>query len=127
MDDQKKMNKKILWVDDYPNNNIYERSAFKAVNYQIELALSTDEAIEKLRMKDYGAIISDMGRKEGHKEGILLLEKIRDIGIKTPYFIYTTANNVMNDKNTVNRLGAQGITNDPYILFNLVNNCKSPK
>lgn len=41
----------ILWVDDRPKNNIYEREAFAALGFKFDLALSTDEALQKLKQK----------------------------------------------------------------------------
>ncbi|MEO1402601.1 MAG: hypothetical protein AAFV72_15335 [Cyanobacteria bacterium J06635_1] len=35
----------VLWVDDRPNNNIYERQALKALGASFVLATSTDEAL----------------------------------------------------------------------------------
>jgi PleD family two-component response regulator len=60
---------RILWVDDRPENNIYERRAFEALGFSFVLALSTAEALEVLESQQFAAIISDIGRKEGPKEG----------------------------------------------------------
>jgi DNA-binding NtrC family response regulator len=35
----------------------------------------------------YALIISDMGRKEGKKEGYVLLEKVREINTDIPFII----------------------------------------
>ena len=64
----------ILWVDDRPENNTYERQAFEGVGLRFTLALSTDEAFERLAQTKYAAIISDMGRREGPREGYVLLD-----------------------------------------------------
>src|SRR5205085_5064234 len=82
----------VLWVDDRPNNNIYERQAFEAVGIRFTPALSTNEALELLERNKYAAIISDMGRREGPKEGYILLDTIRQQGNKTPFFIYAGSN-----------------------------------
>src|SRR5262245_61463123 len=37
----------ILWVDDRPDNNVYERKAFEAVGLKFTLARSTEEALRK--------------------------------------------------------------------------------
>ena len=47
----------ILWVDDRPQNNVYERQAFEGVGLRFTLALSTDEAVERLSQTKYAAII----------------------------------------------------------------------
>jgi hypothetical protein len=52
----------ILWVDDRPINNTYERQALKKLGIQFTISKSTEEAIGKLENKQYDTIISDMGR-----------------------------------------------------------------
>ena len=109
----------ILWVDDRPNNNIYERRAFEAVGLRFTLALSTDEALDLLKRNKYAAIISDMGRHEGPREGYVLLEALRRKGDQTPFFIYT-GSNLPEHKLEAFEHGAQGLTNNPEELFQMV-------
>ena len=109
----------ILWVDDRPNNNIHERDAFQALGFEFTLALSTDEALEKLKNRSYSAIISDMGRVEGPREGYVLLEALRRDDQKTPFFIYAGSNAPEHKKEAAS-LGAQGSTNNPRELIELV-------
>ena len=75
----------ILWVDDRPENNIYERQAFKAMGMHFTLAKSTNEAIQELAQGRFAVIISDMGRREGPREGYVLLDKLRQDGDSTPF------------------------------------------
>ena len=42
-----KWKNRVLWVDDRPENNVYERQAFEEQGLHFELALSTDEAIRR--------------------------------------------------------------------------------
>ncbi|MBY0475234.1 MAG: hypothetical protein K2Q13_09275 [Nitrosomonas sp.] len=63
-----------LWVDDRPENNVYERQAFQAQGVEFSLALSTNEALDILKTNKFAVIISDMGRKEGPQEGYVLLD-----------------------------------------------------
>ncbi len=37
--DNPRRRNRILWVDDNPNNNVYERKAFEANGFEFELAL----------------------------------------------------------------------------------------
>ena len=73
-----KWKNQILWVDDHPENNIYERQAFEAMGLRFTLAESTNEAFEELDRSKYAAIISDMERREGPREGYMLLDRLRD-------------------------------------------------
>lgn len=110
---------RVLWVDDHPENNVYERKAFEAQGVKFTLARSTDEALKKLENNRYGAIISDMGRAEGPKEGYVLLEQLRNAGNETPFFIYA-GSNLPEQKRMAVEKGAQGSTNRPQELYEMV-------
>jgi CheY-like chemotaxis protein len=77
---------RILWVDDRPENNTYEGQAFERIGLRVTLALSTDEAFERMAHSRYAAIISDMGRLEGPREGYVLLDRLRRKCDGTPLF-----------------------------------------
>ena len=111
--------KQILWVDDRPDNNIHERRAFESLGISFTLALSTKEALELLSKGRYGAILSDMGRKEGPREGYVLLDALRARGDQTPFLIYAAANSAKRKRETEAH-GAQGSTNNAQELFEMV-------
>ena len=110
---------RILWVDDRPNNNYYERRAFEALGIHFTLVESTDEALNKVAGNKYAAIISDMGRLEGPREGYVLLDKLRKDGNRTPLFFYSTSNEPEHKQETRDH-GGQGCTNDAQELFEMV-------
>lgn len=110
---------KVLWVDDNPENNIYVREAFEAMGLQITLALSTEEAFEKLSESRYGTIISDMKRREGPREGYVLLDRLRNNGDRTPLFFYSSGVEPEHRRETLEHDG-QGCTDDPQELFEMV-------
>lgn len=110
---------RVLWVDDRPDSNVYERRAFESIGLSFTLALTTQEALERLNKNKFGAIISDMGRQEGPREGYALLDAIRQKGDLTPFFIYA-GSNLPEHKHEAAKRGAQGSTNDPQELFQLV-------
>lgn len=56
--------KRILWVDDNPNNNIIERETMNKAGIEVIPAVSTDEALSQLAKNEFDLIISDMGRTE---------------------------------------------------------------
>ncbi len=109
----------VLWVDDRPANNIYERQAFEAMGLKFALALSTNEALEKLSKQRFAAIISDMGRREGPREGYVLLDALRQRGDETPFFIYAGSNAPEHKQEASKRRG-QGSTNNAQELFQMV-------
>lgn len=110
---------RILWVDDRPDDNIYERKAFESQGIEFNLALSTNEALCLMEDNKYAAIISDMGREEGTQEGYVLLDKIRNSGNKTPFFIYS-GSNLPEHKLMAIKKGAQGSTNQVQELYQMV-------
>ena len=120
-DSADKWRNRILWVDDRPENNVSARQAFEAQGLQFTLALSTDEALEIMRHKKFAAIISDMGRKEGPREGYVLLDKLRALGDKTPFMIYA-GSNAPEHKKMAREKGAIGSTNRANELFQVVMN-----
>ena len=111
----------VLWVDDRPENNTYERRAFEAVGLRFTLALSTNDALGFLKHNKHAAIISDMGRREGNREGYVLLDAIRHQGDQTPFFIYA-GSNLPEHKREAAEHGGQGSTNNPQDLFQMVMN-----
>lgn len=110
---------RVLWVDDQPENNVYERQAFEAQGIEFTLALSTKEALDILKHNKFAAIISDMSRKEGSNEGYVLLEKLRIAGDQTPFVIYA-GSNLPKHKKEASERGASGSTNRAEELFQLV-------
>lgn len=110
---------KILWVDDRPENNVFERQAFESMGLEFTLALSTQEALHVLATRKFAAIISDMGRKEGPREGYVLLEAVRAVDKATPLFIYAGSRAVQHRREAALR-GAQGTTNIAEELVEMV-------
>ena len=80
---------KVLWVDDRPQNNVLERQAFEQLGIAVELALSTDEALDALQTDDFDLVVTDMGRPEGARAGYDLLTQIQNLGLNVPVIIYS--------------------------------------
>lgn len=110
---------RVLWVDDRPENNVFERRAFEAVGLKFSLALSTHEAIALMKREKFAAVISDMGRKEGPREGYKLLDTMRAESNSTPLFFYASSNAPEHKRETVEH-GGQGCTNNAQELFHMV-------
>jgi DNA anti-recombination protein RmuC len=79
----------ILWVDDNPSNNIYERRLLRSLGVFIDLARSTDEALEMLQDTYYDVVISDMGRQGVKGEALRLLSEMKKRGINRSIIFYT--------------------------------------
>jgi CheY-like chemotaxis protein len=103
-------NRLILWVDDHPDNNRFEREAMEAYDISFELARSTGEALAKLQNTKFDAIISDMDRAGDGHAGYTLLAAVRGSGLRTPYFIYSSSNSPAHRQEALRR-EAQYATN----------------
>jgi CheY-like chemotaxis protein len=110
---------KVLWVDDRPTNNVYERQALEQLGIQLTISTSTEDALEKLQHGNYSVIISDMGRPPDKHAGYTLLEEIRKRGITTSFIIYAGSRSPEHTTETLRR-GGLGTTNIPYELFEMV-------
>jgi PleD family two-component response regulator len=53
--------KRVLWVDDHPDNNVYESLALMRLGFLITTATSNDAACRYLAEADFDAIITDFG------------------------------------------------------------------
>jgi DNA-binding NtrC family response regulator len=80
--------------------------------------LSTTQALEAVKARNYDLIISDMGRPEGARAGYDLLAKLKEQKINTPFVIYSNANTPEMRAEAV-RQGAFGSTNHPDELLHL--------
>ena len=109
----------VLWVDDRPINNTYERQALEALGIQFTISKSTEDALEKLKQKTYAIIISDMARPPDQRAGYVLLENVQAMHIPTPFIIYAGSKRPEHIAEA-RRRGAFGTTNDPLELFELV-------
>jgi CheY-like chemotaxis protein len=109
----------VLWVDDRPNNNIYERQALEALGMTVMISTSTDDAFAKLQDGKFEVIISDMGRPPDPQAGYTLLDRLRSSGDKTPFIIYA-GSRALEHRTEARRRGAIGCTNRPDELFDMV-------
>ncbi|MDQ0676087.1 CheY-like chemotaxis protein [Pseudarthrobacter siccitolerans] len=106
----------VLWVDDRPENNVYERQALEALEVTIDLAKSTEQALALVRRQSYNLIISDMGRPPDNRAGYTLLDKLRASGDHTPFLIYAGSRRPEHIQEARDH-GALGATNRPQELI----------
>lgn len=105
----------VLWVDDYPENNINERRMFRQLETEIDIARSTQEALEILKNGRYDIVFSDMARGENAAAGLEFLEQFRKIDETTPVIFYIG----VFDPEKGTPAQAFGITNRPDELLHL--------
>ncbi|QFU21372.1 response regulator [Shewanella eurypsychrophilus] len=110
---------RVLWVDDYPENNSVEREFLRSQHLGVYSTTSSKEALLLLSLYQYDVIISDMGREEDAIAGLKLLEKMRADGNKIPFYIYTL--NATEELIEQVRLSdGQGVAVDSTALFKQV-------
>lgn len=114
------MKKHILWVDDTPKNNSDERGVLETQGYEFTLAVSTNDALEKLAHQTFAAIISDMRRKEGAREGYVLLDCLRSRSIQIPFIIYAGSSLEVHRLEVLHH-GGQGTTSSAVELLDMLN------
>lgn len=108
----------VLWVDDNPSNNTFERQSLEALGVSFILATSTEEALKQLETRSFDVIISDMGRPPDNRAGYTLLDAIRSHGIRTPVIIYASSS-APEHVAEAKRRGAFGCTNRANDLFQM--------
>lgn len=113
------LDKAILWVDDEPLNNVFEREAFERLGMKIDFARSTSDALDLLKRREYDAIISDMSRPEGPRSGYDLLAQVKRIRPTVPFVLYSSSNTPEQEAEIV-EAGAFGSTTKASDLIRLV-------
>jgi CheY-like chemotaxis protein len=110
---------RVLWVDDRPSNNEFERQALEALGIKIVISTSTDDALDKINRQHFDAIISDMGRPPDNQAGYTLLDALRSSGHQIPFIIYASSRSPGHQAEAM-RKGAVGCTNRATELFAMV-------
>lgn len=83
--------KRVLWVDDHPENNQYEIAALAKLQIDVLPVTSTSAAVKVLEQDPDGfdMVISDWGRPwDGPGAGLRLLSKLRRAGSALPLVYY---------------------------------------
>jgi DNA-binding NtrC family response regulator len=86
------MNKRILIVDDETNVRLHFRTTLETEGYEIYEARSGEEAVQSLAKHTFALAILDM-RMPG-MDGLELLAKMRERGIRIPAIIVTAYSDV---------------------------------
>ena len=119
IDIQRTIGRRVLWVDDNPTNNFYQRQSLAALGMTVENVLSTEQALEALRGSRFDIIISDMGRGSNDRAGFDLLTAVKEARIATPLIFYTATATTAGIAEAKAQ-GAFGETNRPDELVRLV-------
>ena len=115
----------LLWVDDKPSNNAYEVAKFKDDGFLVTQVKSTSDALEWIANQGKpSVVISDMGRNESGQyvsdAGLQLIRAIRNQGVQSPVFIYTSKRYAQLHHDQTLEAGGNGATASPVALFSMV-------
>ena len=111
---------RVLWVDDFPANNEYERKCLRPHGIVFDNVVSTDEAVEQLRNETYDLVITDLGRRDSSDRsataGAAFLDQpvVRDGG--PPVIIYAGRSAVAQRDDLVKRGALDVMENREHLL-----------
>jgi CheY-like chemotaxis protein len=111
----------VLWVDDYPENNAFERDALLRKQITVVQAASTREAVGQATSRSFDAIITDMGREaDGEDAGLELLNALKQHNIAAPVIVYASATAVARTRAAALALGASCVTSSGTELLGML-------
>jgi hypothetical protein len=106
---------RILWVDDRPEHNSWERELFHSLGAIVVAVESTQSALACLQGEAFHVAISDIHRHDDPAGGIVGAGEIRAVAPNMPMVFY-----VQEIASSQSPDGAHGITNEPNELIHLV-------
>lgn len=113
--------RRILWVDDEPQNNILLAEFLRDQGVDVDTALSTAEALRQVSRRTYAAVVTDLGRQENGSysddAGVELVEEIRKRSITVPIYVYTSKDGIKRARVQAEKAGAELVTSNSSILM----------
>jgi len=116
----------VLWVDDRPEANVYERARLTEEGRRVVRAESTLSALQRLHTDGpFSVIVSDMSRVEqggrlNLRAGLDLLHELRDSGDNTPIVFYSTSRSLEPVRAELEQAGNVSFTTSPSELMRLL-------
>jgi CheY-like chemotaxis protein len=115
------MTARILWVDDKPDNNLYETLALENLGKFITKTTHTESAFAYLSSGlDFALVITDLGRFDDPEAGTEFIRSARASGYKQPIVVYTVGAERVRD--TLRAVGADAVVDTPVALIDEVEN-----
>jgi CheY-like chemotaxis protein len=111
--------KVILWVDDHPDNNIYQQQALSDVGARLILARTTTEALSEMKRTHVDLVISDFDRADDPNAAYTLLAELRKFRNPPPLIIFS-GSTTPQFAAEARRKGVLGETNETSKLFAMV-------
>lgn len=115
-----KIQKSVLWVDDNPDQNVYEVQALQSLGMRVVQVVSNKDAYAALQRDKFDLVITDIGRGPLKENGLDLVDSLAKSNPTLPAIVYTSPEGAQNRKAEAERRGAKGITALPVELTSLV-------
>lgn len=110
---------RLLWVDDHPDNNLYETVALERLGRFITKTTSTVKAMQYLEELPFSLVITDAGRGNDRNAGEKLIQRVRAAGNTIPIVVYTLGAAAQRDH--LRGIGADAVVDRPDALVREVN------
>ena len=107
---------RILWVDDTPANNAWERVMLRELGAEVTAVSQTAAAVDCLKAEGFDVVLSDIARAESPREGLDALQQIKAAAPEIAVIFYVGSLEAALGI----PVGATGITNHPEELLHLI-------
>ena len=112
---EKKIQFRILWIDNHPENNQHEISLLQKIGLTVKLAQSSEAADRIISSGNVDLILSDRSRGGNRREGFEYLHSLVNRGVKIPVVFYVGYHEEAEGKSPY----AFGITHYPSEIIHL--------
>jgi CheY-like chemotaxis protein len=116
--------RRLLWVDDHPENNAFLIGTLRDLDVDVVEARSTDEGVERVlaaTTAPFDVIVTDMGREERgvhHPDaGVQLVRQLHDHGVRAPVVVYASERAVRAMGEAARKAGATAATSSQAELL----------
>jgi len=118
------VSRRILWVDDEPSDNAYERARAVDGGYEVVQAATTNSALKMVGSAEPALIVSDMGRLENGRfnaiAGLDLVRELRKNGDQTPVVFYSSSRRLAQLRETLDAIPGVSYTASPTELAQIL-------
>lgn len=118
--------RRVLWIDDHPENNVYEVQALQRKDVTVDQARSTADGLDAVlhATVPYDVVITDIGRKENGEDhpqaGLEFIRQFRKEDSDRPVFVYASAAAVGRLSEEITAAGASGATSSATELLEML-------
>jgi CheY-like chemotaxis protein len=123
--------RRILWVDDHPENNAFLVATLRDQGVDVTEVTSTAEALSALKAASFDVVVTDLSRREGlterHDAGVALISQVRDAGSQIPVIVYASELAIRASGATALAAGAVTATASPTTVLEALQAVGNPE